>query len=247
MRNIKLTIAYDGTRYHGFQKQSGSGLPTIQATLEQYLTILAKDAVKVIGAGRTDAGVHARAQVVSFFLPARGIPTAKIVPALQGLLPGDIAAVAAEEVDQSFHARYSAVAKTYSYTIYHAPVPSPFWRLYSLYVPHHLSIDAMRRAARCLVGEHDFSSFQNTGRPVASATRTLFRADVEEDPPLVRLVFKGNGFLYQMVRIMTGTLLEIGRGKLLPEEMETIIKARDRRAAGPTAPAHGLCLEKVEY
>ncbi|MEW6540908.1 MAG: tRNA pseudouridine synthase A [Bacillota bacterium] len=328
MPNVRLTLAYDGTAYHGFQKQPGSGLPTIQETLERCLAELSGAALKVTGAGRTDAGVHARGQVVNFVTGGWGIPTARIPAALNGVLPGDIAAVEAREVPADFHARYSATAKTYSYTLYNHPVRCPFHRPYSLHVPRVLDLGAMRRAARHLTGTHDFSAFQaagrpvpldppaqpdpthsrgyparvpgagtpggyprvRTGAPVRSAVRTLTRADVEAGAPvvrpgtdtqappahpvcqvgaeqahaplvrpacqtgaeqahapLVRLVFSADGFLYNMVRIITGTLLEVGLGRLDPEALPGIIAAGDRARAGPTAPPHGLCLESVTY
>jgi len=245
MRNIKVILAYDGTRYCGFQKQPG-GLPTVQGVLEESLARLAGREVRVTAAGRTDAGVHARGQVVNFFTDWT-VPTDRVVAALNGLLPGDIAALAAEEVPAAFHARKSARAKTYVYTVYNAPVRHPLHRLYALHVDRPLHVDGMRAAAAHLVGRHDFSSFQNTGRPVASAVRHLYEGRVERDGPFVRFTFRADGFLYQMVRIMVGTLLEVGLGRLQPDAVGTILAARDRARAGPTAPPHGLCLEHVEY
>jgi len=247
VRNIKLTLAYDGTNYSGFQKQSGSGLPTVQDRLEEALAALAHTDIRVIGAGRTDAGVHARGQVVSFHTGDWTIPTGRIVPALNSVLPPDIAALAACEVPADFHARYSARAKTYTYTIYNSPLRSPFHRLYTYHLPHPLDERRMSEAARLLVGEHDFSSFQAAGRPVQSAVRTLFACDVVRDGHIVRLTVSGSGFLYKMVRVIAGTLIEVGRGRLRPEDVAAILAARDRSLAGPTAPPHGLCLESVEY
>ena len=247
MPTVKLTLAYDGTGYHGFQKQSGSGLPTVQETLECSLAALSGEVIKVVGAGRTDAGVHARGQVVSFTTGGWTIPVDRIAPALNGIMPADLAALESREVPDGFHARYSASAKIYSYTVYNRPVRSPLMRLYSLHVREPLEITAMRRAAGHLIGQHDFSSFQASGRPVKSAVRLLSRADIELEPPLVRLVFRADGFLYHMVRIMVGTLLEVGLGRLAPDAVRDILAARDRRRAGPTAPPHGLCLEEVEY
>ncbi len=247
MRKIKLTVAYDGTAYSGFQKQSGSGLRTIQSELENALSVLAKRPVPIVGAGRTDAGVHALGQVVHFETGAWTIPTERIVLALNARLPDDIAAVSAEEVEPDFHARYSAVAKTYVYSIYNRKIPSPFRRLYSYHFPWPLDVDAMQQAAGHLVGQHDFSSFQASGRPVKSAVRTLFGAEVVTDKPMVRIVVRGDGFLYQMVRIIAGTLIEVGRGRLDPDMLPGIIASRDRSRAGQTAPPHGLRLERVEY
>ncbi|MEW5761957.1 MAG: tRNA pseudouridine(38-40) synthase TruA [Bacillota bacterium] len=245
MRNIKVILAYDGTRYAGFQKQPG-GVLTLQGVLEESLARLAGREVRVTAAGRTDAGVHARGQVVNFFTDWT-IPTDRVVPALNGLLPDDIAALAAEEVPPDFHARKSARAKTYVYTVYNAPVRHPLHRLYALHTAQPLDVAAMQAAAAQLVGNHDFSSFQNTGRPVVSAVRSLFAAEVDRDGPFIRFTFRADGFLYQMVRIMVGTLLEVGLGRLDAGAVREILAARDRRLAGPTAPPHGLCLEKVEY
>lgn len=247
MRNIKLILAYDGTNYSGFQKQSGSGLHTVQERLEEALAALAHTAISVVGAGRTDAGVHARGQVVSFRTGTWTIPTGRIVPALNSVLPPDIAALAAREVPPEFHARYSARAKTYTYTIHNGPVRSPFHRLYAHHLPHPLDERRMTEAARFLVGEHDFSSFQAAGRTVQSAVRTVFACDVARDGDLVRLTVRGSGFLYKMVRAIAGTLIEVGCGRRRPEEVAEILAARDRSLAGPTAPPQGLCLESVEY
>ncbi|MEW6725608.1 MAG: tRNA pseudouridine(38-40) synthase TruA [Bacillota bacterium] len=247
MRNIKLVLAYDGTAYCGFQVQRGSGLPTIQETLEKCLASLAHTETQVTAAGRTDAGVHARGQVVNFHTGTWNIPTERIVPALNSVLPPDIAAVSAQEVPFDFHARYSAVSKTYSYTIDNGPVPSPFWRFYSYYVRHPLDEGRMKAATAFLLGEHDFSSFQAAGRPVKSAVRTIYRAEVTRDGRLVRLEIEGNGFLYQMVRIIAGTLIRVGLGRWPPERVGDILAARSRAAAGPTAPPQGLCLEYVKY
>lgn len=248
LRNIKLTIAYDGTNYHGFQEQRGTGLVTVQEVLEKCLSRLVGREVRVIGAGRTDAGVHARGQVVNFDACGWNIPTERIVLALNGMLPRDIAALKAEEVGPEFHARYSALAKIYRYTIYNSRIPSPFWRLYSHFVPRPLDVQAMARAAQRLVGTHDFASFQAAGSPVKHTVRTLFSADVcREGKELVHLTFRGDGFLYNMVRIMVGTLIEVGLGKRDPDDIPAILAARDRTRAGPTAPPEGLCLERVEY
>ncbi|WP_245574372.1 tRNA pseudouridine(38-40) synthase TruA [Desulfovirgula thermocuniculi] len=247
VRNIKLTIAYDGTNYHGFQEQRGTGLPTVQEVLEGCLLALTGRAVRVTGASRTDAGVHARGQVVNFDAAGWSIPVERIPLALNGLLPEDIAVLAAEEVPPHFHARFSARAKVYRYTIYNSRIPSPFWRLYSYFVPRPLDVAAMQEAGSYLVGRHDFASFQAAGAATKQTVRTLFQVEVARENELVHLLFRGDGFLYHMVRIMVGTLIEVGLGKREPREVLDILAARDRRAAGPTAPPHGLCLERVEY
>ncbi len=242
-----LTVAYDGTNYHGFQEQRGTGLPTVQETLEKCLSRLAGRKVQVIGAGRTDAGVHARGQVVNFDATGWPIPVERIPLAVNGVLPPDIAVTGAREVAAGFHARYSARAKTYRYTIWNRRIPSPFYRLYSCFWPTPLDVEAMSAAAVHLLGRRDFKCFQAAGSTVRDTVRTLWRADVSREGPLVYFVFKGDGFLYHMVRIMVGTLVQVGAGKMEPEAIKQILASRDRLRAGPTMPPHGLCLEEVEY
>lgn len=247
MRNVKLVLAYDGTNYHGFQKQRGTGLLTIQEVLEKCLRRLAGREIKVTGAARTDAGVHAQGQVVNFDAGGWNIPVARIPLALNGILPEDVVVIHAEEAPPGFHARFSARAKTYRYTIYNARIPSPFWRLYSHFEPRPLNLEAMAAAAEYLRGKHDFASFQAAGASTKTTVRTLFEAAVARSEEVVFLTFRGDGFLYNMVRIMTGTLLEIGLGKFPPEEIKAILDAGERARAGPTVPARGLCLVNVEY
>jgi tRNA pseudouridine38-40 synthase len=247
MNNIKMTIAYDGTKYHGYQEQKGTKLVTIQRVVEDCLKKLAGKEIKITGAARTDAGVHARGQVVNFDATGWPIPVERIPLALNSILPDDIVSLGAQKVSPDFHARYGAKAKTYCYTIYNARVPSPFWRLYSHFEPRFLNIEAMSTAAKYLEGTHDFASFQASGSSSKTTVRTLFRVEICRKKEVVRLSFLGNGFLYNMVRILTGTLLEVGLGKLSPEEIRVILDARERARAGPTAPAHGLCLINVEY
>jgi tRNA pseudouridine38-40 synthase len=247
LRNIKLTVAYDGTNYHGFQEQRGTGLATIQEILELSLGRLAGRRVQVIGAGRTDAGVHARGQVVNFDAAGWPIPVERIPLAVNGILPGDIVVTEAREVGNDFHARIAARSKTYRYTIWNNRIPSPFHRLYSSFVPVPLDAEAMLAACAYLVGTHDFKCFQAAGATVKTTVRTLYRAEVIREESLVRLVFKGNGFLYNMVRIMAGTLVQVGLGKADPESVRRILDSRQRALAGPTMPPHGLCLKSVEY
>jgi len=247
MKNIKLTVAYDGTNYHGFQEQRGTGLPTIQEILESTLSKIAKAPIQVIGAGRTDAGVHAWGQVINFRSHCWPVPTSKIHLAMNALLPDDIKVLQAEEVPLDFHARFSATAKTYRYSIYNHRVMSPLHRLYCYHEPRLLDVRAMQEGAAYLVGTHDFKSFQAQGTPVKDTVRTIYRADIFSEPPLIHLYLRGNGFLYNMVRIITGTLLDIGMGKIPPSEMAHIIAARDRTRAGTTVPPQGLCLMEVEY
>lgn len=245
MRNLKVKIEYDGTNYHGFQRQTDD-LPTIQQVLEEALALLLKHPVNITGAGRTDAGVHARGQVINFRTGCR-IPVDRLVLAMNSLLPGDIAAVHAEEVDEGFHAQFSAKSKVYRYHIYNARVPSAFERLYSYHVPQRLDIARMTEAASFIVGEHDFTAFRAAGSKAKTSVRNVFRLDIEHKLPHVWLTVEANGFLYNMVRIIAGTLLYVGKGKLSPEEVRGFVESGHRDDAGPTVPPQGLCLMEVKY
>lgn len=246
-RNIKLTVAYDGTDYYGFQHQNDPNLPTIQSCLEEAIALITKTPHRINGSGRTDAGVHALGQVVNFYTDAT-IPTDRFVPALNSVLPRDIVVVDAEEVPLEFHARFSAKRKTYRYWIDTGRVPHVLRRRYSHFVSTPLDLERIKEAAQRLVGEHDFASFQASGSSVKTTVRRIYRLDVTaSDEGLITIEAEANGFLYNMVRIIVGTLLEVGRGKLQPEDIDTILAAKDRRAAGPTAPPQGLCLMRVEY
>lgn len=247
MRNIKVTIAYDGTHYYGFQEQRGTRFQTIQGVLEERLSRLAKRQIRVIGAGRTDAGVHARGQVVNFDPGDWPIPSERVAYALNSLLPRDIVALESVDVPTSFHARFSAVAKTYRYTIYNGKLHSPFLRLYSYHIPQPLDVEAMQAAAHYLVGRHDFSAFRALGTPVKTTVRNLLEARVNREGDLVYVNVRAEGFLYHMARMITGTLIRVGLVKINPEEVAAILAGRDSLKGGPTAPALGLCLEKVEY
>ncbi|MEW6173213.1 MAG: tRNA pseudouridine(38-40) synthase TruA [Bacillota bacterium] len=244
-RNVALKIAYDGTAFHGFQKQPG--LRTVQGVLEEHLERLSGASCPLKAAGRTDAGVHARGQVVSFVLRGWRIPTARLVPALNGVVPEDISVLAATEVPSGFHPCYDAIRKTYRYTVFRRAERCPLSRLYTLHFPEAIDVALMQSSAADLNGKHDFSAFQNTGRPVKSAVRTIMEARIEENRPFMSFVFTADGFLYQMVRILVGTLLDVGRGVRDPAMVRKALETGDRRLAGPTAPPHGLCLERVVY
>lgn len=245
MRNIKVVIEYDGTNYHGFQRQT-ENLPTIQQILEQTLEQLAKQPVSINGAGRTDAGVHARGQVINFRTDC-GIPVEKIPLAMNRLLPKDIVVLAAAEADEAFHAQFRAKRKIYRYHIYNSQVPSAFDRLYSYHVPQKLNLDEMREAAGYIIGEHDFSAFKAAGAKTKTSVRTVYRLDIEELSPHIYLTVEGNGFLYNMVRIITGTLLYVGKGKLTPDDVRRFVETGKREEAGPTVPPQGLSLMEVKY
>ncbi|ADL06943.1 tRNA pseudouridine(38-40) synthase TruA [Thermosediminibacter oceani] len=242
--NVKILLEYDGTNYHGWQKQNNA--LSVQEVLEKAIYALTGERVSIIGAGRTDAGVHARGQVANFRTNTR-IPVERLPYAINSKLPEDIAVKGAEAVPDDFHARYSAKAKVYTYSIYNAPFPSPLLRRYSYFFPLPLDVEAMRRAAKAFIGVHDFAAFRASGSSVKTSVRNITRLDVKKCGKLLTIEVEADGFLYNMVRIIAGTLLEVGTGKKDPEEIPSIIESRDRERAGVTLPAHGLCLEKVIY
>ncbi len=246
MFNTLIRISYDGTNYSGFQIQANA--PTVQGELERALGIIYKQAVRINGAGRTDAGVHAFGQAASFLAPFR-VAVNNIPQAINGLLPPDIVVYAAEEVAGDFHARFSAERKAYSYTLDRAFYPRVMKRLYSLHEPSHLDRSAMQQSAKLLTGTHDFHAFQASGSKVEDTKRTLYCIELFEisDEELLRIYFEGSGFLYRMVRLITGTLIRVGKGKLEPESVEAALLGINPSAVGPTVPAHGLCLENVFY
>jgi tRNA pseudouridine38-40 synthase len=247
MRNLKLTIQYDGTNYVGWQRQSDG--VSIQGLLEDALAPIEGGPVTVHGAGRTDAGVHALAQVASVTV-ASTLEAPTMVRALNAVLPAEVRILGIEEVDADFHARFSAVSKTYDYRIVNAPLVSAFLHRYVWHVSQPLDIEAMRAAAAPLVGRHDFAGFQAAGSDVATTERTIFELDFEDgagfDLPLV-LRITGDGFLRHMVRNITGTLVEIGIGRWDPWRVLSVLDSRDRSQAGPTAPAKGLILSHITY
>ncbi|MBC7325568.1 MAG: tRNA pseudouridine(38-40) synthase TruA [Moorella sp. (in: Bacteria)] len=246
MPHLKITLAYDGTNYAGWQVQPAAHGPTIQGVVAAALNRLTGEAIGLAAAGRTDAGVHARGQVISFSTSSR-IPVERWPLALNSVLPGDIAAMAAEAVPDSFHARYSARWKWYRYTIYNHHLPEVFSRRYSWQVRHPLDFAAMVKGAAFLKGKHDFRSFCAAGSPVRHYVREVYRAQLSRQGNFIYFDVIADGFLYHMVRIMVGTLAEVGRGRLRPEDIAAILAARCREKAGPTAPPQGLCLEEVAY
>ena len=244
MPTFKITLEYDGTNYHGWQVQPN--LPTVQGTLEAVISQVAQHKTNVTAAGRTDAGVHALAQVAHFSTTAR-LTAEEWQRALNGLLPPDIAVQALEEVPDSFHARYSAKSKLYRYRIFARVQRSALSRSKILHYPYPLDLDAMEVAARALIGTHDFTSFQGSPTDNENPVCTITKLTVDRFGDEVIFEVEGNRFLKQMVRTMVGTLLEVGRGKLQAGEVAEILAAKDRTKAGPTAPAHGLYLVKVDY
>lgn len=244
MRNFALTLSYDGSRYRGWQKQGNTGA-TIQGKLEDSLTRLLSQPVEVSGAGRTDAGVHARQQTATFRAET-ALSCAEILDGLRSHLPEDIGAQALTEAPPRFHARLSCKGKTYLYRIWNSAAPCVFERKYVWRVPEPLDAERMRRAAAALVGTHDFAAF-HTGRSKKSTVRTVDRIDISPSGEELRLLFSGDGFLYNMVRIMTGTLVEVGAGRMEPGAAAAALESRDRAQSGPTAPPQGLFLWETRY
>ncbi len=243
-RTIKLTLEYDGAAYHGWQRQGER--PTVQGEVEKALARMTGASVTVHGSGRTDAGVHALAQVAHFRLETRLSP-AEFLRGLNSLLPFDISVTHCEEAAPDFHARKSALGKTYAYHVLNAPVRSALGRRYAWHVPRPLDLSAMREAARRLVGTHDFAAFEGAGSPRAHTVRTVTAADFSRTGDLLVFSVSADGFLRCMVRNMAGTLVFAGLGKIAPEEVTEILASRDRRRAGPTAPPQGLFLVEVRY
>ena len=243
-QNYKLTVAYDGTRFFGWERQPD--VDTIQGKLESVLGELTGETVEVIGAGRTDAGVHARAMTASAVLDTDKSPE-EIRDYMNRYLPDAIAVREVKPCSERFHARYNALGKTYRYTCFDGPVKPVFDRRYVTVLDYVPDVERMRRAAELLQGEHDFASFCGNPRMKKSTVRTVDTILIERRRDRVVFTFHGNGFLQNMVRILVGTLLEVGRGYWEPEHVREILEAKDRRQAGPTAPPEGLCLMKVDY
>lgn len=243
-KRVKLTVAYDGTAYCGWQKQNNG--KTIEGELNGCLSKLLGETIEVIGGSRTDSGVHALCNVAVFDTNTQ-MPADKISYAMNQRLPEDIRVQQSEEVAADFHPRHCASIKTYEYRIYAGRFPMPTRRLYSHFTYHELNVLAMREAGAYLTGEHDFQSFCAAGSQVESTVRTIYTLQVEEEGPEIVIRVAGNGFLYNMVRIIAGTLMEVGQKRYEPEHMKNILAAKDRSAAGPTAPAHGLTLVRYEY
>lgn len=244
VRNIVMIVQYDGTDYAGFQRQPD--VPTIQGELEDALSRLLGEPVHLRAASRTDAGVHALGQVVSF-TTSNPIPTDNLPRALNGMLPTAVSVVSAAEAPAEFHPRFDAIGKQYTYRILNRQVPSPFICRYAWHVPEPLDRAAMEEAAEFLVGEHDFAAFCASGSSVRSTVRNLYRLDLDENADVIEARLAADGFLYMMVRIIIGTLVEVGRGRMYPAAVADILASRDRRRAGPTAPPQGLCLVRVDY
>lgn len=244
MRRLKLTVQYDGTDYAGFQRQPR--VPTIQQALEEAVGECLGHGVRCLAAGRTDAGVHALGQVVTVDADVP-IPLKAVPVAFTSKLPPSIAVTEASEVEPSFHPRFDAKWKRYVYRVVSRPVRSPFLGRYAWCVPWPLSLEAMAAGAEHVIGCHDFRSFCAAGSDVDSYERDVMRLDIAQDGDVSEIWIEADGFLYKMVRIIVGTLVEVGRDRRAPEAISQIIQARDRGQAGRTAPPQGLCLAKVGY
>ena len=240
----KLTIEYDGTAYAGWQRQPDR--PTVQAAVEEAIRRITQTEIPVTGAGRTDAGAHALGQVVSFRSEKPMAPD-EWVRGLNGLLPPDISVRSAERMAENFHARYSAKGKLYEYRILNRPERSALERTRAWHVRGRLDVEAMRDAAGLLLGRHDFSSFQGSPTDEKDPICEVRLLEISQEQTVIRFEAQADRFLKQMVRAMVGTLVEVGRGKRPPKSVKEILEARDRRAAGVTAPAHGLYLVRVDY
>lgn len=244
MKRVMLTVAYEGTKYCGWQVQP-NGI-TIEEVLNRELSRLLQEPIEVLGASRTDAGVHAMGNVAVFDTNTK-IPAEKLSYALNRSLPEDIVIQNSREVRKNFHPRKTESRKTYEYRIWNADFVQPFNRNYTHFVYSELDVKAMQEAAKYLLGEHDFTSFCSIKTQVPDHVRTIYELSVTKEQQLITIRIRGNGFLYNMVRIITGTLLQVGLHRMKPEEVKTILEAKNRELAGPTAPAKGLMLVGIEY
>ncbi len=244
MKNYKLIIAYDGTRYYGWQRQPDQN--TIQGKLESVLSVMTGRELEVIGAGRTDGGVHAKGMVANVNLETE-LSCEEIRDYLNRYLPDDIAVLEVREASPRFHARYNAIGKTYQYTCYDGAVKSVFDRKYVTRLDECPDVELMREAAKVIIGEHDFRNFCVNPRMKKSTVRKVDRLDIERDGGYIRFTVHGTGFLQNMVRIIVGTLIEVGCGRMTTAEVKAVLENPDRQKAGPTAPAQGLCMMSVDY
>ncbi|MGX7149902.1 tRNA pseudouridine(38-40) synthase TruA [Enterococcus ureasiticus] len=245
MRNIKLTIEYEGTRYSGWQRLGDSD-KTIQGKIENILTQMTRSKIEIIGSGRTDAGTHARGQIANFKTDSK-MDLSEMIEFLNRYLPQDIVVKKAEEVPERFHARYNAKGKKYSYYIWNDLIPSAFERNYSFHYSEKLDFELMNKACRKLTGTHDFIGFSSLKKTKKSTTRTINEISIQKEGNLIHFTFVGDGFLHKMIRILMGTLLEIGSGTMKLEAIDEVFERKVRSDAGMTVPAQGLFLDEVYY
>lgn len=246
LRKVLFTIAYDGTNFFGWQIQKDPDVRTVQGETEKALSRLFKTDIAVTGASRTDRGVHALGQRATIEVDTT-MPTENMPSAINSVLPMDIAVVKAEDVAEGFHPRFDAKNKTYIYTIYNSRLRNPLYRNTSELVRWQLDIDKMKKAAGSFIGTHDFKGFCFSGNSSKTTVRTIYSLDVNRDGDFIKITVNGNGFLYNMVRIIAGTLIQVGAGKIDPESMADIIASGDRARAGHTAGPSGLYLKNIEY
>jgi len=244
VRNVALTLEYDGAHFYGFQVQKNRR--TVQSELELALKKLFGKKIRIATSGRTDSGVHAEAQVVHFKTESK-LALDKILKGLNHYLPEDLAVTEIQKVPSSFHAQYSAKRKTYEYRIFNSSVRSPLKRTRTFFVPYWLNFSRMKQAARLLRGKHDFRAFEASGSRRKSAVRTIRKLDIKKTGNDIMITVEANGFLYNMVRSLVGTLIEIGRGRMTLSGLKAVLVSKNRSQIGPTAPAHGLTLKRVSY
>ncbi len=244
MRNIKLILEYDGTNYLGWQKQRIG--KTIQGTLEEAIRSLTNEEIDSIGSSRTDAGVHAKGFIANFKTNSK-IPADKFREAINHKLPDDIVILKSEEVEEDFHSRYNAKGKTYSYSILNRDVKSAIDRNYVYHIKKELDLNSMEEACKHFIGTYDFSAFKTSGSSVKSSIRTISELYIQKNDDIIKIFVTGDGFLYNMVRIIVGTLIMVGNNKIKPEEIKNIIESKNRDNAGICVPPNGLVLEKVYY
>lgn len=244
MRNLKVIMAYRGTAYHGYQKQDNA--ITVQEVVEKCVSRVLDTSTDIIGCSRTDTGVHANEFCFSL-KTERQIPVRNFIRGVNGYLPSDISILSCEDAEDDFHARFSCKGKEYMYLIHNSECRNPFAEDLQYHYRRNMDLDLMRRAAAHIVGTHDFKSFCSANTDKTDTTRTIYSLDIEKEKDLVKVLVKGDGFLYNMVRIIVGTLLWVNEGKISPDDIPDIISARDRQCTGKTAQAHGLYLNKVFY
>lgn len=245
MRNIRIKVTYEGTRYQGWQKQETSD-NTIQGKLERLLSRMCEEEITVQGSGRTDAGVHASGQIVNFHTSC-GMSLQEMLSYMNQYLPEDIAVVEIDEVSERFHSRLNAKGKRYSYRVWNSSIPNVFWRRYSHVVEEALDIEAMESVAQYLLGEHDFKAFTSTKKGKKSTVRRIDDIKIVKEGDMITFTFTGNGFLYHMIRILVGTLLEVGKGERNAHSIPVILESMNRENAGELVPGKGLVLEEVFY
>ena len=244
MNNIKLTVEYKGTNYVGWQRQENGN--SIQEEIEKAIKLVTGEKVNLIGSGRTDSGVHAKGQVANFMTKSK-IPADKFKLALNTKLPKDISIINSKKVEEDFHARYDATGKRYKYLIYNNPIRSPFYNDFAYFLSYPLDYEEMDKTLNYFIGTYDFTSFMAANSSVKTTIRTINYLSLEKKGNLIIINIEGNGFLYNMVRIIVGTIVDVGRGRIKPNSISQIIASKNRKAAGHTAPPEGLYLEKVYY